>query len=135
MKQHRDTRQRSLILETVRSRCDHPSADQVYMSVRMVDDRISRGTVYRNLSFLVRNGSLAQIKVPGADRFDFRLDRHHHMICTGCGAVCDVKVPYILEVDQNVAEETGYIVRGHQTLFEGLCPDCQKKLEDKPQNG
>ncbi|MBD9196384.1 MAG: transcriptional repressor, partial [Clostridiales bacterium] len=37
MKQQRNTRQRQLVLDAVRSRRDHPTADQIYQSVHAVD--------------------------------------------------------------------------------------------------
>ena len=61
MKQQRNTRQRQLVLDAVRARCDHPSADQIYLDVRAVDDRISRGTVYRNLKVLVEAGRSSRL--------------------------------------------------------------------------
>ena len=50
MKQQRNTRQRQLVLDAVRSRRDHPTAEQIYQSVHQVDAHVSRGTVYRNLT-------------------------------------------------------------------------------------
>ena len=47
MKQQRKSRQRQMILDAVMTRCDHPTADQIYLDVRAEDDKISRGTVYR----------------------------------------------------------------------------------------
>jgi Fe2+ or Zn2+ uptake regulation protein len=34
MKQQRSTRQRQLVLDAVRARHDHPTADQIYLDVR-----------------------------------------------------------------------------------------------------
>lgn len=56
MKIQRSTKQRQLILEAVEKRHDHPTADQIYLDVHAVDERISRGTVYRNLGILSASG-------------------------------------------------------------------------------
>lgn len=125
MKQQRNTRQRQLVLEAVRARQDHPAADQIYLDLRAVDPRISRGTVYRNLNLLEENGEILHVKVPGVDRFDWRTEYHYHLLCTGCGAVIDAPTPYRAGLDQDLAEETGYRVSRHRTVFEGLCPACQ----------
>lgn len=127
MKQQRNTKQRQLVLDAVRARCDHPSADQIYLDVRAIDDRISRGTVYRNLNVLVRQGEILQVKLPDADRFEGRLNMHYHLLCTECGAVCDVPLPYQSDLDEQTAEKTGYTIVRHRAVFEGLCPDCRKK--------
>ena len=126
MKQKRNTKQRQLVLEAVRSRCDHPSADDIYLSVRERDDKISRGTVYRNLNILADDGEISHVRVPSADRYDLRTDRHYHMFCTGCGAVCDAPVTYNESYDEQ-AEASGFKVTRHRMIFEGLCPECLKK--------
>ncbi len=132
MKQQRNTRQRQLVLDAVRARCgqsgcDHPTAEQVYLDVRAVDGRVSRGTVYRNLNFLAQHGRLLHVAAPQADRFDSRLDLHYHLLCTECGALHDVPLAYRAELDRTVAEESGYAIERHCTVFEGLCPICREE--------
>ncbi len=127
MKQQRNTKQRQMVLDAVRARCDHPSADQIYLDVRSIDNKISRGTVYRNLNFLVRQGKVLQVKLPNMDRFEGQLDKHYHFLCTECGAVCDVPLPYHSNLDKQVAEKTDYTIGRHRAVFEGLCPDCRQK--------
>ena len=89
MKTRRNSKQRQLVLEAVKARRDHPTADQIYLDVRARDDKISRGTVYRNLGLLSDEGQISQVRVPAADRYDLRQDRHYHLFCTGCGRVFD----------------------------------------------
>ena len=64
MKTRRNSKQRQLVLEAVKARCDHPTADQIYLDVRAQDDKISRGTVYRNLGLLSDEGQISQVRVP-----------------------------------------------------------------------
>ena len=125
MAQTRMTKQKQLVLATAGGRHDHPTADQIYLETRKADARISRGTVYRNLEQLSKTGALLHVKVPGADRYDCRLDRHYHLVCTRCGTVCDVPMAYREEADKQVMDETGFAVTRHRTIFEGLCPACQ----------
>ena len=51
-RQHRMTRQRKVILDTLRRLKTHPTADEVFSIVRKQLPRISLGTVYRNLELL-----------------------------------------------------------------------------------
>ncbi len=125
----RNTKQRTLVLEAVRSRKDHPSADEIYLDVRREDGRISRGTVYRNLNVLAESGEISHVKVPSADRYDLRMDRHYHCFCTSCGAVSDAPVLYREEYDRQVEEETGFQIQRHRTIFEGLCPNCRNRAK------
>ncbi len=123
--QRRNTRQKEIVLEEVQSRFDHPSAQEIYSEVRKKDSRISKGTVYRNLKELTRTGQINHIPVPGADRYDLRVERHYHIMCVSCGSLVDASVEYENELDTSVGEKNGYIVLGHQTVFEGICPQCQ----------
>lgn len=129
MTQTRNTRQRLLVLDAVQARHDHPTADDIYLDVRARDGRISRGTVYRNLGLLARTGEILQVKVPAADRFDSRLDLHYHLLCTRCGSLADVSLPYQEELDQRLSEASGYQITRHRTVFEGVCPACQAAQE------
>lgn len=123
----RNTRQRQEVMENVMARCDHPSADDIYLSLRAEDPKISRGTVYRNLSILSENEEIGHVRVPGADRFDSRLDRHYHIICTRCGKVIDSPVDYIEANDDMTEKASGFVITRHRTIFEGICPECQKE--------
>lgn len=125
--QRRNTKQRALVLDAVRARCDHPTAEDIYLDVRRQDDRISRATVYRNLRLLEQTHAITCVKAPGGDRFDLRLDAHCHAVCTECGAVIDATVPYDAGADDAVARETGYEIASHSTIFEGVCPACRAK--------
>ena len=127
MKGKRNTRQRRLVLDAVHSLTNHPSADEIYVYLRKFDSRISRGTVYRNLNILAEDGEINHIKVPTADRYDFRTDRHYHMICSQCGKVYDAPVEYIEANDRAAEVGTGFKIECHNTVFEGVCSDCQKK--------
>lgn len=127
MKKQRNSKQRQLVLDAVMERCDHPTADQIYLDVRTKDEKISRGTVYRNLGILSENNQISHVKVSSADRYDSRLDRHYHLLCTACGRVFDAPMRYHPEFDGHIASETGFQIGRHRTVFEGVCPECCEK--------
>ena len=126
MKKQRNSKQRQLILDAVKARCDHPTADEIYLDVRSKYDRISRGTVYRNLGILAENGNVMNIKNPSADRYDSRLDRHYHLYCISCGKIIDAPLIYHTEYDVQIEKETGFQINQHHLIFEGLCPECKQ---------
>ena len=132
MQQRRNTYQRQLVLEAVRSRRDHPTADDIYLDVRAEDSHISRATVYRNLHLLADAGEITSVRAPGQERFDLRQDNHAHLVCRSCGAVADAPLPYAETFDQEVAKASGYQIFSHDTFFDGLCPDCQKAQTSRP---
>lgn len=126
MKKERNTRQKKLVLEAVRGHRDHPTADQIYFDVREKDDKISRGTVYRNLNLLAKNGEILDVEAPAANRFDRRLDKHYHMMCTVCGEVSDAPLAYEEEDDRRLEDLTGFHVERHETTFKGICRKCME---------
>lgn len=131
MKLQRNTKQRQMVLKVVQEHHDHPTADQIYLEVRKEDEKISRGTVYRNLHQLTQNKEVLHVRIPGVDRFECRTDFHYHLLCTKCGAVSDLALKYDPVLDQKIEKATGYVVNRHRTVFEGVCPECQKMNADE----
>ena len=87
----RNTIQRALVLEAVRSLHNHPTSADVYEVVREKHPNISRATVYRNLGVLANRGEVLRVEVPnGADRYGFLNRPHYHAKCRVCGGVFDV---------------------------------------------
>ena len=125
----RNTRQRALVLEAVRSLHNHPTSADVYDAVREKHPSISRATVYRNLSVLTEQGEVLHIPVAGgADRYDFRCDCHYHAICRECGVVYDVEMPSE-GLLSSVRDTHGFQIEGFDIIFTGLCPDCANPKE------
>ncbi len=122
----RETKQRRLVLSAVQSRCDHPTAEQIYEDVHAVEPRISRGTVYRNLSCLSEDGAICHVRVPGADRYDLRTELHYHIFCVKCGLVTDAPYPYKEYLDAETAQSSGFEIIRHRLVFEGICPRCRQ---------
>lgn len=91
----RFTRQRAAVYEHVLGVDDHPTAEEVYQSVRRRLPRISLATVYKALEALVQAG-LAH-KLAGGDgsaRYDCRAEEHYHLRDLKTGEVRDLPVDY-----------------------------------------
>ena len=74
MKIRKYSRQRESLKHCLSIRCDHPTADALYASIREEFPNISLGTVYRNLNLLVELGEIQKLSFgDGADRFDARV--------------------------------------------------------------
>ena len=46
------SKQREIVLETIKKTYTHPTAEQIYEMVSKVDSKISKSTVYRNINIL-----------------------------------------------------------------------------------
>lgn len=128
----RNTIQRQVVLQTVRTMCDHPTAEDIYCEIHHTHPSISRGTVYRNLARLAEEGEIRRVAhLNAADRFDFALHPHYHFRCTACNKVFDVDLPYKHELIEEVPNQQGLDIRGCEITFTGLCPVCNRQGEEQ----
>ncbi len=122
----RVTRQRQLIIDTIRQTKSHPTALEVYDEVRKYMPNISLGTVYRNLDILSKQGNIAKIATCGEQkRFDGNTEDHLHVICTVCGRIKDVDDELDINIDKLANIDTEFAVTGVRVEILGLCPDCR----------
>ncbi len=122
----RNTRQREVILDELGRSHAHPTAMELYETVRRRLPQISLGTVYRNLDRLARLGMIHKLDLTGGEaRFDGDLRPHDHVRCVRCGRVDDVAGP-AMEIPAEPRQEFGgYQLMGHRLEFVGVCPRCQ----------
>jgi Fe2+ or Zn2+ uptake regulation protein len=123
----RMTKQRRVILETLRKKNIHPTADQIYELVRRQMPRISLGTVYRNLEILTALGEIQTLELSGTQkRYDGIPQKHYHIRCLHCGRVDDAPIAPLNRLEDDLYESTVYTIMGHRLEFIGLCPECSK---------
>ena len=119
------SRQRDAIRDNLMSRCDHPTAETVYMDIKEDFPNISLGTVYRNLSLLSELGEIQKISTgAGPDRFDGNANPHCHFQCRTCSSVLDLPFEYPDEINAHASKNFPGIIEGNVIQFFGLCPDC-----------
>ena len=121
----RMTPARRAILEALETTCCHPTADELHDCLRKALPRVSLGTVYRNLDVLTRHGLIRTVEGAGEQRrYDAVLRPHYHVRCVRCGRVDDVDPVDLSWLERKLEDESGYDVRGHMLVFEGVCPRC-----------
>ena len=130
----RCTPQRLAVYDHLARAGHHPSAEEVYQSVRATIPKISLATVYKALETLVACGLAAKLTAgDGSARYDARSDRHYHLRCLRSGAVQDLPTPFdpdlIAKLDPDLARrlhEQGFQVTGDRLelvgYFEGAAP-------------
>jgi len=128
----RQTRQRRVILETVRSSRIHPTAEWVYDRVRRRLPRISLGTVYRNLQVLVLEGHLRVWSRGAAARFDADLSCHDHFVCVAYGLLLDLKRARAALPAEKTLRARGHEVSDRVLDFVGVCRDCRRRRRGVP---
>ena len=120
----RYSRQRELITDIIKGRCDHPTADMIYNSAREIDPNISLGTVYRNLKLLTDEGVIITLETQDKRlHYDGDISRHSHFICEDCGKIIDLFKP---SKAPDEITELGLMVTGEKCIYYGNCQNCQK---------
>ena len=120
----RKSKQRDAIINNLKSRYDHPTAMELYLSVREEIPNLSLGTLYRNLSQLEENGLVLRISDGTTDRFDGNINPHAHFKCTHCDKVYDLmsfNSDSITFSDEIVSKITNYSLMAF-----GICKYCNK---------
>ncbi len=131
----RITPQRVEIFREVARTDEHPDAETVFERVRGRLSNVSLDTVYRTLALLEELGLVSKVDVLcGRARFDANRERHHHFVCTRCGAVRDFVHPGWdrCPVPDEV-KAMGEVTSVHVQL-RGLCKRCaaQERKGGKP---
>lgn len=125
MKAIKYSKQREAIKAFLQGNKAHPTADEVYASIRQQYPNISLGTVYRNLNLLSESGEIKKISyLAGPDHFDYDTSDHYHFVCRSCGRIYDMPLSTLEAVEQAVSAGAPGEVESHDLVFYGVCNEC-----------
>jgi len=120
------TVQRRAVLEALRERRNHPTAEQLYRDVRERIPSLSRMTVYRVLSVLIRAGLVSRVNQPGAaERFEAGRERHHHLVCRRCEKIVDLEDPRLDNLP--LPRVRGFRALDYSVYVSGVCGRCRER--------
>lgn len=124
----RYSHQRELIENILANRCDHPTAEEIYISAREIEPNISLGTVYRNLKVLAdRQKVLTLETVDKKIHYDGDIRPHSHFLCNECGRIYDLMVRESVPLELT---ENGFTVIEVKSVYYGKCPECKNKIKN-----
>ncbi len=123
----RQTIQKQAVLAAVKTaHPTHPTAADIFASVRPFLPTLSFGTVYRVLHGLAEEGTILEVpSTAGPTRFDADTFPHHHVLCTVCGAVGDVYLERAFTLEECARPQTDFEIGSYRLDFRGLCPACR----------
>lgn len=122
----RFTEQRAAVYRYLRQTVTHPSADDVFTSVRQVIPDISLATVYKSLETLVSCGLASKLTYgDGSARYDGRTDPHPHARCLTCGSVADLPGYLDGRALDALGDLPGFSIEGYRVEVVGVCGECQ----------
>ena len=122
------TKQRQAVLTVIHESEKHLTAIEVFEDARRLLPGISFATVYNSLRYLKNEGLIGEVRF-GADctRYDRRLTRHDHAICTGCETLIDLELAIPPALVKRASELSQFQAGSIELILRGLCPECSNK--------
>ena len=137
----RYSKQREVIMKSLKARCDHPTADMLYWDLKKELPEIGIATVYRNLAELYASGEILKIttKKGGPDRFDGNIEPHLHFACEKCEKVYDIFPEHTLyqSLQRNfrkLADTIHADCTNTSIVLYGVCESCEKNNKEEEKN-
>ncbi|MGN9865439.1 Fur family transcriptional regulator [Bacillus swezeyi] len=127
----RVTPQRLAIYHVFLANRNHPTAADIYQSLKAEFPTASAATVYNTVRYFKQEGLIKEMGFHEPARFDLAEDEHDHVICESCGKIVDFYDPYIHQVKEFVAQMTGFKVTHHRLALYGICKDCLERKKNK----
>lgn len=121
----RRSSQRDSIAAAARAFRSAFTADDLLAAVRERTPGVGTATVYRAVAAMEATAFVEPVGMRGAARLYVHCSQqghHHHVVCTGCGAVADAEC----EVGAKASCADGFTITGHALTLYGLCPRCQR---------
>lgn len=120
------SKQREVILNTLKENVVHPTAEYLYAKIQEKDPKISLATLYRNLNQLTQNGMIKKIDgLENSSHYDHNTHNHYHFICKKCNRVYDIKSEVAPDLINKTEELTGFLIENHDIVFSGICKECR----------
>jgi Fur family peroxide stress response transcriptional regulator len=121
------TPQREAVLQVIRERGDHPTANDIFEAARKRLPTISYATVYNSLRYLRETGLVQEISFgDSASRYDRETDRHDHAICNNCGKLVDFDLQETADLMRAAARKSRFKPESVHLTLRGLCPECRE---------
>jgi Fur family peroxide stress response transcriptional regulator len=121
----RVTPQRFAVYANLLDRQDHPTAEQILLSLNHDSPTSSQATVYSSLQALRDVGLVREVLLEeGVCRYDANVSSHHHFRCKCCGNIEDILWEQVEGISFK-ALRPGLTVDQYELTVQGICDRCQ----------
>jgi Fe2+ or Zn2+ uptake regulation protein len=116
-----------VILAALEQDHTHPTAEQLYDTLRRDHPSLSLSTVYQTLDVFIRTRLCRRVSGPGDRlRVDGTPQDHDHAVCRLCGAIFDVDRDQLPLPRPPEHLSNGLMVTGIRFEYEVICSACQE---------
>ncbi|OLS30715.1 MAG: Transcriptional regulator PerR [Candidatus Heimdallarchaeota archaeon AB_125] len=121
------TPQRLAICRFVLESHDHPSAEQIYTTIRKDYPTISLATVYKTLGLLDTIGLISELRFNATHtRYDPKMSLHINIICPKCLNIDDFESNSLNKTWQAIISDIEGEILGQRIDVYKLCKNCKK---------
>lgn len=107
---------------------DKPPQNMAELSAR-AKGKIDRASLYRTVKLFETLGIIHRVHIGWKYKLELSEQfsaHHHHIYCSMCGKIIDIKEPQQLKtyIDA-IALTTGFVITSHAFELEGVCSGCR----------
>jgi Fur family ferric uptake transcriptional regulator len=123
----KSTRQRAAILDVFLASQEHLTGEEIHRRVVRRHPEIGFSTVYRTLRlFVAANIASERHFRDGVARYEVRQPHHDHLVCLRCGRIVEFQCEAIESLQEEVAEDHGFVLVSHRHELYGTCRACAR---------
>jgi Fur family ferric uptake transcriptional regulator len=125
----RRTQEREEILQEIFAIHGHFDVDELHLRLRGKRSKVSKASIYRALPLFIDCGLVREVEFSdGHWHYEhiYGHAHHSHLRCLGCGEVLEFEEPHLRLLEEHLAREYGYRIKGHHLQVHGYCATCQE---------
>ena len=125
----RRTPEREQILQEIFEIHGHFDVDELHLRLRDKGSKVSKASIYRALPLFIDCGLVREVDFSeGHWHYEpiYGHTHHSHLRCLGCGQVVEFEAPALKVLENELARDHGYRIKGHSLQVHGYCRSCQE---------
>ena len=125
----RNTKQKQIVLDTLRTDKTHPTIGEIYKKVSKKYPKIGQATVYRNVNELLQTDQIEKIvDLNGNFHYDGNPIKHIHLLCKNCNKIYDIFDFADAKLIKQLSNDNEISIDKVNITLEGLCKECTELL-------
>ncbi|MBN2070009.1 MAG: transcriptional repressor [Candidatus Krumholzibacteriota bacterium] len=122
------TPQRISVIKYMIGNKDHPSAGDIYKSLKKKYSGLAFSTVYNTLKMLLKINEISVVNIAEEYmNYDPETSVHFHLLCGNCRRIIDIPADENLYDIIRNSGINGHEIKSYQLNFNGICSDCLEK--------
>lgn len=131
------TKGKQELLDFLKNHSDkHFTVEEVIKELAINGKKVSRSSVYRQISRMYENGDVRRFESHDKNNFVYQYanvshdcEAHYHLKCTKCGKLLHIECSTMNEMKKHIYKDHGFIIGGN-SIINGICRECNLKNQN-----